>query len=280
MFQTTPKHFKLSNKNQIDEWKSKVLSNQYLSVVGTLGSVVLSKPIKSMHVIFKRKGPVVQNDIDIIVGGPIVIIYIVYKISPKTINSNFVFRDGLFGAIKIKNTANFDTDKWQYSGYGVGFDSTSTFTHPNEVNGKNVIIFGADLSNSGHASNKIQPVLVLGHVLIQKINDTTIYAEKMYSPNFTVDNKTFCSSLRYNGDDSYLFVNGKEVTKFKAKNSELMKYSMCLGDLSKGYNTNAQHKKNTGLYGNIYDFSVSYDAIAVDDILDRHKYLMGKNGKV
>ena len=50
----------------------------------------------------------------------------------------------------------------------------------------------------------------------------------MYSPNFTVDNKIFCLSLHYNGDNSYLFVNGKEVTKFKANNSELIKYSMCL----------------------------------------------------
>ena len=190
------------------------------------------------------------------------------------------FRNCLFGTIKIANTGNSDTDKWQYSGYVFGFDSASNFTHPIGGNGKNVIIFRADLSNSGHASNKTQPVLVLGHGLVQKINDTTIYAEKMYSPNFTVDNKIFCLSLHYNGDNSYLFVNGKEVTKFTANNSELIKYPMCLRDLSKYFNTNAQHKKTTGLYGNIYYFSVSYDAIAVDDILDIHKYLMRKNGIV
>ena len=44
-----------------------------------------------------------------------------------------------------------------------------------------------------------------------------MYAEKMYSPNFTIANKTFCLSLHYNGDDSYLFVNGKKAIKFKAK---------------------------------------------------------------
>ena len=92
----------------------------------------------------------------------------------------------------------------------------------------------------------------------------------MYSPNFTVDSKIFCLSLHY-GDNSYLFINGKEVTKFKANNSESIKYPMCLGDLSKDYNTNALHKEATGLYGNIYDFSLSCDAIAVDDILDIHK---------
>ena len=79
--------------------------------MGTLGDVVLSRPIKPMHVIFNGKGTLVQNDNDIIAGGPIVNIYIVYKTSPKTINSNFVFKNCLFGAIKITNTTNSDTDK-------------------------------------------------------------------------------------------------------------------------------------------------------------------------
>ena len=100
----------------------------------------------------------------------------------------------------------------------------------------------------------------------------------MYSPNFTVDNKIFCLSVHYNADNSYLFVNGKEVTKFKAKNSELIKYPMCLGDLSKDYNANVHHKKATGLYGNVYDFSVDYSAISNDKIHDIHAYLMRKNG--
>ena len=38
----------------------------------------------------------------------------------------------------------------------------------------------------------------------------------MYSINFTVTNKTFCLSLHYNGANSYLFVNGTEICKFKA----------------------------------------------------------------
>ena len=125
-----------------------------------------------MHVIFKRKGALVQHDNYIIAGEAIINIYIVYKTSKKIINSNFVFKNCLFGAIKTANTTN--SDKWQYSGYGVGFDSTGSFTHPDGGNGKNVIIFGAVLGNSRHANNKTQSVLVLGHGLIQKINDTTI----------------------------------------------------------------------------------------------------------
>ena len=84
----------------------------------------------------------------------------------------------MFAAIKIAITTNSDTDKWQYSGYVIGFDLTGSFTHPDGGNGKNVIIFGAELTNSRHATNKTESALVLGHVLIQKINDTTIYAKK------------------------------------------------------------------------------------------------------
>ena len=98
----------------------------------------------------------------------------------------------------------------------------------------------------------------------------------MYSPNFIVDNKIFCLSLHYNNDNSYLFVNGKEVTKIKAKSSELIKYPMCLGGLSKDYKENS--RKDTGLYGNVYDFSVRYSAISNDKIHDIHAYLMKKNG--
>ena len=97
----------------------------------------------------------------------------------------------------------------------------------------------------------------------------------MYSRNFTVDNKIFCLSLHYNGDNSYLFVTSKEVTKFKAKNSELIKYLMCLGVLSKDYNKSS--RKDTGLYGNVHDFSIDYGAITNDKIVDIHNYLMKKN---
>ena len=100
----------------------------------------------------------------------------------------------------------------------------------------------------------------------------------MYSPNCTVDNKIFCLSLHDNSDNSYLYVNGKEVTKFKAKNSELIKYTIYLGVLSKDYNKNS--RKDTGLYGNVYDFSVDYSAITNGEILNLHKYLMKKNNIV
>ena len=130
------------------------------------------------------------------------------------------------------------------------------------------------MTNSKHANNQTKDVLVLGHGLIQKVDDTTMYAEKMYSPNFTVANKTFCLSLHYNGDDSYLFVNGKEVIKFKAK-KEIVVGKLSLGNISVDFNQ--ADRKSTGLYGYIYDFNVDCNVISNDKIHDIHTYLMEKN---
>ena len=82
-------------------------------------------------------------------------------------------------------------------------------------------------------------------------------------------------SLHYNGANSYLFVNGTESIKFKAKDSEIVAYPLCLGNISKDFSVD--NMKNTGLNGYVYDFSVDYDHIPVDDILDIHKYLMKKH---
>ena len=81
--------------------------------------------------------------------------------------------------------------------------------------------------------------------------------------------------LHYNGDNSYLFVNGKEIINFKAKDSEIVPHPLCLEGISIDFPS--QITNNVGLTGYIYDFSVDYWAIANDKILDIHKYLMKKN---
>ena len=100
----------------------------------------------------------------------------------------------------------------------------------------------------------------------------------MYSINFTVTNKKICLSLHYNGANIYLFVNGAEICKFKAKDSEIVASPLCLGKISKDWSID--NMKKTGFTGYVYDFSVHYDAIAVADIEDIHKYLMRKNNIV
>ena len=84
--------------------------------------------------------------------------------------------------------------------------------------------------------------------------------------------------MHYNKANSYLFVNGTESYKFKAKYSEIVATPLCLGKISKDWSVDDM--KKTGLNGYVYDFSVDYNAIAVDDILDIHNYLMKKNDMV
>ena len=97
----------------------------------------------------------------------------------------------------------------------------------------------------------------------------------MYSINFTVTKKKFCLRLHYNGANSYLFVNGTEIYKFKAKDSEIVPSSLCLGNISKDWSTDNIRK--TGLTGYVYHFSADYNAVTVGDIKDIHNYLMKKN---
>ena len=86
----------------------------------------------------------------------------------------------------------------------------------------------------------------------------------MYSINFTEINKKVCLSLHYNRANSYLFVNGTEFCKFKAKDSEIVASPLCLGNISKDWLVDKM--KRTGLNGYVYDFSVDYDAADVDEI--------------
>ena len=137
-----------------------------------------------------------------------------------------------------------------------------------------VKIFGVDMSFSADIDKKKKDILVLGIGPTQGLKHT-LTAEKMYSINFTVTKKKFCLSLHYNGANSYLFVNGTEIYKFKAKDSEIVASSICLGNISKDWSTNNM-KKKTGFNGYVYDFSVDYDATDVDDMKDIHKYLMEK----
>ena len=83
--------------------------------------------------------------------------------------------------------------------------------------------------------------------------------------------------MHYNGDSSYLFVNGKEIINFKSKDSEIVPYPSCLG-LSKDFGEGCM--RAAGLTGYAYDFSVDYWAVANDKIPDIHNYLIKKKNIV
>ena len=89
------------------------------------------------------------------------------------------------------------------------------------------------MSSSTKIDNRKKDILILGKGPTQGLKHT-LSAEKMYSTNFTEHNNKFCLSLHYNGENSYLFVNGKEIHKFKAKDSEIVAAPLCLGSISKG----------------------------------------------
>ena len=80
--------------------------------------------------------------------------------------------------------------------------------------------------------------------------------------------------MHYNGGNSYLFVNGTEIIKFKAKDSAIAASPLCLGNISKDWSTDNMKKR--GLTGYVYDFSADYNAITTDYIKDIHNYLMKK----
>ena len=100
----------------------------------------------------------------------------------------------------------------------------------------------------------------------------------MYSIDFTLTNKTICLSLHYNGANSYLFVNGTETYKFKANDSDIFADPTCLGNISKVWSVD--NMKKTGFAGYVFDFSIDYYPISVDNINDIHKYLMKKKNIV
>ena len=100
----------------------------------------------------------------------------------------------------------------------------------------------------------------------------------MYSINFTDNDTKICLGLHDNGANSYLFVNGAEIYKFKAKDTKIVATPLCLGNISK--DLSLDNIKRTRLNGYVHDFSVGYDAIAFDDILNIHKYLMKKNNMI
>ena len=91
------------------------------------------------------------------------------------------------------------------------------------------------MSSSVHVDNKGKDILILGEGPTQGLDDTTLTAEAKYPINFTQSGKRFVLSLHYNGSNSFLFVNATKVYQFKAKNSEIKDYALCLGNVSKNF---------------------------------------------
>ena len=89
------------------------------------------------------------------------------------------------------------------------------------------------MSSFVHVDNKGKDILILGKGPTPGLGEHSLTAEKMYSVNLTDHRVKYCLSLHYNGANSYLFVNGTEIIKFKAKYSIIAATPLCLGNISR-----------------------------------------------
>ena len=113
----------------------------------------------------------------------------------------------------------------------------------------------------------------------KRLDDTTLTAEAQYSIIFLISNKHFYLSLHYNRNNRFLFVNTAKIYQSKANDSEIKKYLLCLGNISKDFTAINMRKKNPGWNGYIYDFFVDYNIFDTSSIINIQKYLMKKHDK-
>ena len=159
-------------------------------------------------------------------------------------NNDPTLKNSLFGAVTLNKNA--DIDKYGYSGYGIGFDRRSSFSFPGGGFGQNVLIFLLLV-----LVIRKKDILVLGKGPRQGLKHT-LTSEKMYSISFRMTKKKFCLSLHYNRTNSYLFVNGAEIYKYKAKDSEIVATPLCLENIAKDWSVDNMKKKNWISWSNLW----------------------------
>ena len=211
------------------------------------------------------KGRCLKQDKITYTHGKIANIYTAYDLSNNyNITSYSTLEYCLFEAVSLTKI------------YGIRLDRHGFFSHPSGGTGRNVIFFGVDMSSSTKIGKRKKDILIIDIDSTQGL-EHTLSAEKIYSINFTENNKTFSLSFHYNGANSYLFVNSREFYKFKVKDAEIVATPLCLENTSTDWEVD--NLKKTGLNKYVYDFSGD-DAIAVYDMSDIHKYLMKKNNMI
>ena len=206
MFQPISKYLKVAcvhDINYILSWKSRGLNDVKIESIKT-NNYLLNLSIdvydNDTKIRIKFNGSFLNRFPPTILHWDIVNIYIVYEITSDYKDINYpTLENCLFGSVEL--TKNVDIDKYGYSGYGIGFDRETSFSFGNEI-GKNVIIFGVDMSSSTKIDNSKKDILILGKGRTQGL-EHNLTAEKLYSINFTKKNTKFCLSLHYNGRNSF-----------------------------------------------------------------------------
>ena len=236
IFQPIIRYFKVNTIVNVTDyvlsWKSKGLSYETIKPPATSDNSLT--PTINYYYAAKIKakftGSCLKQPKISCTHGKVVNIYIVYEFGASgSNNSDPSLKNGLFGAVTL--TKNPYIDKYGCSGYGIGFDrkKIKLFISWRWIWSKCINLWGWH-EFSAHVDNKKKDMLVLGKGPTQGLKHT-LTAEKMYSISFTVTKNKFCLSLHYNGANSYLFVNGTEIYKFKAKVSEIVATPLCLGKM-------------------------------------------------
>ena len=231
---------------KISTWKSagifNYLGNSNMNAVGDASRDLPDIKNDGRMYVYLGGNHFQQNKLIVPNNDNVINIYCVYEIQPiaSSRGTTFTIQNALFGAMQV--TKNADTSKYNYKGYGISFDERTQFGHTiteggfaHNTNDRNLLIFGADMSFSVHATNRANNIYVMGDGLTQGIHDTTLYVEKNYYRKFVL-------SLHYNGEDSYLFVNGRQELKFKAKTDQLVKEKLCIGKLSDQWTASESEK--------------------------------------
>ena len=200
--------FIFDNK-KISKWRSTGIFNNsdYYSLKGienTKKEMSILKNDERMYVYLSgnhfQQNKVLTSNNDHVINTNVINIYIAYKLDTiaSSRDTSFTIQNALFGAMQITKNAT-DNSKNNYKGYGICFDERSEFGHTiteggftHTTDARNVLIFGADMSFSAHATNRANNIYVMGTGLTQGIHDTTLYAEKNFSRNFTDFGKNLC----------------------------------------------------------------------------------------
>ena len=234
VFQPLNKYFKvIASTDYFPSWKSKRLSAEAIKSPATSdNSLTPALSYYGIKTRVKSTGSCLKQPQVSYIHELIVNIYIVYELGASSSHNNDpTLKKCLFGAVTL--TRSFP---------GGGF-------------GSNVIIFRVDMSSFVHVDNSKKDILILGKGPTQD-SEHTLTAEKMYAINFTVIKTIFCLIFHYNGANSYLFVNGTGIYKFKGKDSQTVATPLCLGNISK--NWSVDNMKKIGFNGYVYDFSIDY----------------------
>ena len=123
-----------------------------------------------------------------------------------------------------------------------------------------------------HFDNKKKDILVLGECPTQRLYDTKNNSRSYISYQFYRIRKKLVLRLNYNRSNSFLFVNATKIYQFKANSSEIKPYPLCLGNILKDFTIN--YIKKTELKRTVKVFSIDYNSIDTNNILDIHRYLM------